>query len=142
MTLKTILSDRAFAPPTGILNHARVFNGIVMTSGQIGADTKGVVVSDSVAEQAEQMLKNLEAVLSDAGSGLDRIMNANIFLSDPAYYVEFNAVYNKMIPDPKPPRTCVFVGLPSGIKCEMNLQAAVNDSGCKDVNPGEDPTRS
>lgn len=78
------------------IDHARVFNGIVMTSGQIGANTKGVVVSDSVAEQAEQMIKNLEAVLSDAGSGLDRIMNANIFLSDPAYYVEFNAVYNKV----------------------------------------------
>lgn len=113
------------------VDHARIFNGIVMTSGQIGADTKGVIVSDSVAEQAEQMIKNLEAVLSDAGSGLDRIMNANIFLSDPAYYIEFNAVYNKvsvmlvlaldnetdeqkMIPDPKPPRTCVFVGLPPG----------------------------
>lgn len=67
-----------------------------MTSGQIGADTKGVIVSDSVAEQAEQMIKNLEAVLSDAGSGLDHIMNANIFLSDPAYYTDFNAVYNKV----------------------------------------------
>lgn len=76
--------------------HARVFNGIVLTSGQIGADTKGVVVSDSVAEQAEQMIKNLEAVLSDAGSGLDRIMNANIFLSDSGYYAEFNAVYTRV----------------------------------------------
>ncbi|CAD0051614.1 hypothetical protein D6C86_06697 [Aureobasidium pullulans] len=127
MPIQTVLSEKAFAPTTGILTHARIASGIIFTSGQIGADTTGAIVSESVASQAEQTIRNLESVLKDCGSSLDYVMNANIFLADPAYYAEFNEVYSRIMPDPKPPRTCVFVGLGAGVKCEMNFQAAVSD---------------
>ncbi|CAD0027605.1 unnamed protein product, partial [Aureobasidium pullulans] len=103
--------------------HARIASGIIFTSGQIGADTTGAIVSEST-------IRNLESVLKDCGSSLDYVMNANIFLADPAYYAEFNEVYSRIttqtprhevdfaqiMPDPKPPRTCVFVGLGAGGK--------------------------
>ncbi|GAB7354545.1 hypothetical protein MBLNU459_g5003t1 [Dothideomycetes sp. NU459] len=124
-TITPILSEKACAYPAGLFHHAKIFNNVVYTTGQIGGDVSGKLVSGDISAQAEQMFKNLEAILEAAGSSLDRVLSANIFLVDPDEYVAFNKVYTKLMSDPKPPRTCVFVNsLPANARCEMNLVAA------------------
>ncbi|KAF1355575.1 L-PSP endoribonuclease family protein [Delphinella strobiligena] len=123
--IRSILSDKACAFPAGLFHHAKVFNDVIYTTGQIGGDVTGKLVSNEVGAQAEQMFANLSAILEAAGSSLDRVLTANIYLTDSANYAALNEVYTRLMPDPKPPRTCVFVkGLPAGALCEMTLTAA------------------
>lgn len=63
----------------------------------------GRLVSENVEEQAEQMFRNLEAILTECGSGLERVLSANIFLVDEGDYGAFNEVYLKV--------SCIFFGL-------------------------------
>jgi len=99
---------------------------VVYTTGQIGGDVSGKLVSDEIVGQARQMVANLENIVETAGSSLDRVLTANIYLTEVSNYASFNAVYTELMPDPKPPRTCVFIkSLPAGALCEMTLTAAV-----------------
>lgn len=88
---------------TQISDHAKIFQNIVYTTGQIGGDVDGRLVSENVEEQAEQMFRNLEAILTECGSGLERVLSANIFLVDEGDYGAFNEVYLKV--------SCIFFGL-------------------------------
>lgn len=80
-------------------DHAKVYNGVVYTTGQIGGDVSGKLVSSEVSAQAEQMFANLSAILEEAGSSLDRVLTANIFLTDSANYAAFNEMYTKVRPN-------------------------------------------
>ncbi|KAL1305005.1 hypothetical protein AAFC00_003907 [Neodothiora populina] len=129
MSITPVLSDKACAFPPGLFHHAKVYNGVVYTTGQIGGDVSGKLVSPEVGAQAEQMFANLSAILEASGSGLDRVLAANIFLTEESNYKAFNEVYTRIMPDPKPPRTCVFIkSLPADALCEMNLIAAAGTS--------------
>ncbi|KAI9734357.1 MAG: hypothetical protein M1834_002463 [Cirrosporium novae-zelandiae] len=120
-----ILSSKACAYPPGLFHHAKIYNGVVYTTGQIGADVEGKLVSEDIGLQTEQVIKNLEAILKEANSGLDRVLKFNIYMVDQAQYAGMNEMYKKMIPDPKPPRACVFIkGLPAGASVEMECIAA------------------
>ncbi|KAL0258324.1 hypothetical protein SLS55_007500 [Diplodia seriata] len=113
-----VLSDKACAYPAGLF--------LVYTTGQIGADVAGTLVGKDIASQTEQVLKNLCAILEAAGSSLARVVKVNIYMVDQSEYAGMNEVYKAMMPDPKPPRACVFVkGLPAGASVEMEMVAAV-----------------
>ncbi|OJD35046.1 endoribonuclease l-psp [Diplodia corticola] len=121
-----ILSDKACAYPAGLFHHAKVFNNVVYTTGQIGADVAGTLVGEDIASQTKQVLRNLSAILEAAGSSLERVVKVNIYMVDQSEYAGMNEVYKAMMPDPKPPRACVFVnGLPAGASVEMEMVAAV-----------------
>ncbi|KAH9909912.1 putative endoribonuclease L-PSP [Xylariomycetidae sp. FL2044] len=123
--IKSILSPEACAFPPGLFHHAKVYNGVVYCAGQVGGNVSGKLVSEDVKEQTTQMFKNIATILKASGSGLERVLKANIYIVDKADYAAFNEVYTQMMPDPKPPRACVFVaGLPGGAKVEMECVAA------------------
>jgi len=123
--IKAILCPEACVFPPGLFNHAKVYNGIVYCAGQVGADIQGKLVSEDVAAQTEKTLENLKAILQTAGSGLERVLKVNIYMPDQADYAEMNEVYKRVMPDPKPPRACVYVkGLPGGAKVEIECVAA------------------
>ena len=87
------------------------------------ADARGNVVEGSTAEKTRACLEALEAILTVAGSGLDRIVKVQIFLTDMADFAEMNQEYEKWIKH-KPARSCVAVKqLPKDVNIEIECIA-------------------
>ena len=99
--------------------------GFVFLSGQIPLDplTGQITGTDSV-EQAEQVMKNIEAVLSAAGLGFVDVVKTTIFLVDLADFAAVNEVYGRRFPEEPPARSTVEVkGLPRGSRVEIEVVA-------------------
>lgn len=110
----------------GPYSQAIVANGMVFTSGQIALDTNGNIVSDDVKEQTKQVLKNLSEVLKAAGSSLDKVVKATIYLSDMNDFQAVNEVYGSFFNEHKPARSTVAVKtLPLNVKVEIDFIALV-----------------
>ena len=92
--------------------------GFVFVSGQIPIDvTTGEFVSNDVAEQTEQVLKNLSAVLEAAGTSLNNVVKTTVFLADMNDFAAMNDVYAKHFSENKPARATVqAAGLPRGAR--------------------------
>ncbi len=100
----------------------------VWVSGQIPLDPEsGVLVSDDVAEQARQVLRNLAAILEAAGSGMDRVVRCTVYLIDMNDFAAVNAVYAEAFNEPFPSRACVEVRrLPKDVRVEIDAIALLN----------------
>src|SRR5688572_4491764 len=111
----------------GPYSQAVKVNGMVFCSGQIPIDPlTGSFVSDNIAEQTEQVLKNLNAVLESAGSGLDRVVKTTVFLADMEDFAAMNEVYSKYFDGNKPARATVQAArLPRDAKVEIECVAIV-----------------
>lgn len=123
--MKTIFTEQAPAA-IGPYSQAIVSGGFVFTSGQIPVDpASGTVVAGDITAQAEQVMQNLGAVLSAAGSGFERVVKATCFLATMDDFAAFNAVYGKYMTG-KPARSCVAVKtLPKNVLCEVECIAEV-----------------
>lgn len=101
--------------------------GMVFCSGQIPIDpVTGEFVSEGVAEQTEQVLKNLSEVLSAAGTGLDNVVKTTVFLADMNDFAEMNEVYGRYFSANKPARATVQAArLPRDAKVEIDCIALV-----------------
>ena len=123
--MKTIFTEQAPAA-IGPYSQAIVSGGFVFTSGQIPVDpASGNVVAGDITAQAEQVMQNLGAVLSAAGSGFERVVKATCFLATMDDFAAFNAVYGKYMTG-KPARSCVAVKtLPKNVLCEVEAVAEV-----------------
>ncbi len=98
---------------------------LLFTAGQIPLDpASGEISGGTVAEQTEQAIRNLEAVLVAGGSRLDRVVKTTVFLTDFSAFGEMNEVYRRFFPDPAPARSSVEVaGLPLGALVEIEAVA-------------------
>lgn len=98
--------------------------GFVFTSGQIALDpATGTLVGQEIGDQAEQVMKNLAAVLRAAGSSFENVVKTTCFLNDMADFAAFNQVYSKYITT-APARSCVAVReLPKGALVEVEAVA-------------------
>jgi 2-iminobutanoate/2-iminopropanoate deaminase len=123
--MKTIHTERAPAA-VGPYSQAAVVNGLVYTSGQIALDpATGKLVGDTIEEQAEQVMKNLVAILEAAGTKPENAVKTLCFLTDINDFAAFNEVYAKYFTE-KPARSCVGVqALPKGAICEVEVVAAL-----------------
>jgi 2-iminobutanoate/2-iminopropanoate deaminase len=103
-------------------------NGLVYTSGQIAINpATGNVESDTIEGQTEQIMKNLEAVLTEAGASFDSAVKTVCFLADMGDFAKFNEVYGRYFTS-KPARSCVAVKtLPKNVLAEVEVIAEVND---------------
>ena len=110
----------------GPYSQAVVINGLVYTSGQIALDPEtGNLVGDTVEAQAQQVMKNLRAVLEAAGTKPENAVKTLCFLTDMNDFAAFNEIYAKTFTE-KPARSCVAVSaLPKGALCEVEVIAAV-----------------
>jgi 2-iminobutanoate/2-iminopropanoate deaminase len=99
---------------------------LVFTSGQIPIDpSTGAIKGENISEQAEQVCKNLKAVLEASGTGLDKVVKTVCFLADMADFAAFNEVYAKYFTS-KPARSCVAVkSLPKNVLCEVETIAEI-----------------
>jgi len=98
---------------------------MLFLSGQIPLDPKtGEMVPGDTAEQAEQVMRNLEAVLRAAGASFQDVVRTTIYLTDLADFAKVNAVYAKAFPESPPARSTVQVAaLPRGAKVEIDAIA-------------------
>ena len=99
---------------------------MVYTSGQIPLDpVTGAVVGDDIRTQAQQVMKNLSAVLTAAGSSPENAVKTTCFLADMADFAAFNEVYAAYFTT-NPARSCVAVKtLPKGVLVEVEVIALV-----------------
>ncbi|EFM23018.1 MULTISPECIES: RidA family protein [Selenomonas] len=123
--MEMIHSDNAPAA-LGPYSQAMRVGSLVYTSGQIGIDpAAGKITATDVAGQAEQVCKNLAAVLSAAGTDLSHTIKTTCFLADIADFAAFNDVYARHFTG-KPARSCVAAkALPAGALCEIEVIAEV-----------------
>ena len=122
--METIIAPKAPAA-LGPYSAAIKVGELIFTSGQIPADpATGEPAPGGIAQQTEQSLKNLSAVLEAAGSGLDQVIKTTCFLTDMADFAAFNAAYGKYFSDHKPARSTVAVkALPKGALVEIECVA-------------------
>ena len=123
--LKKIATAHA---PTAIgpYSQAIVCGNMLYTSGQIPLDpVTGEMVGSDITAQAEQVMKNLAAVLAEAGATFQSVVKTTCFLADMADFAAFNAVYAKYFTE-NPARSCVAVKtLPKNALVEVEVIAAI-----------------
>ena len=110
----------------GPYSQAVVCGNMVFTSGQIAIDpADGQVHAVTIEDQTEQVCKNLSAVLSAAGSSIEKAVKTTCFLADMGDFAAFNQVYGKYFTE-KPARSCVAAkALPKGVLVEVEVIAEI-----------------
>ncbi|MEE1006492.1 MAG: RidA family protein [Acutalibacteraceae bacterium] len=121
--INKISTDKA-PKAIGPYSQAVLCGGMLYTSGQIALSPEsGELVGENIAEQTEQIMKNLSAVLEAAGTSFDNVVKTTCFLADIADFAVFNEVYGKYITS-APARSCVAVkSLPKGALAEVEVIA-------------------
>lgn len=124
---KFIIHSNNAPKALGPYSQATVHNGIVYCSGQIGLNPKTNEFSgNTVAEQAEQVMKNLEAVLSEAGSSFENVLKCTIFLADMGDFATVNEIYGQRFKIEPPARETVAVKtLPKNALVEIGCIAFI-----------------
>ena len=126
MTRRVIRTDKAPAPFQGAPYSQAIAHGeLVFVSGQVGVDPGGNMVEGGIAEQTEQVMKNLSAILEAAGTSLQNVVKATIFLADLGDFQAMNEVYARHMGDEPPARaTFQVAALPAGAVVEIEMIAA------------------
>ena len=110
----------------GPYSQALLCGNMLFTSGQIPINpATGDVEAEGITDQATQVMKNLAAVLAEAGTSFDKVVKTTCFLSDMADFAAFNAVYAEYFTS-KPARSCVAVKtLPKNVLVEVEVIAEI-----------------
>lgn len=124
--MKTVISTTAAPGAIGPYSQAIEANGLIFVSGQIPLDpATGAFVPGGVEVQAEQLLKNLKAVLEAAGCSLADVVKTTVFLTNMGDFAAVNEVYARFFTAECPARSAVQVGaLPKGALVEIEAIAA------------------
>ena len=122
--MKTIATDKAPAA-IGPYAQAVITGNLLFTSGQIALDpATGAVVEGGIREQTERIMKNLGAILAEAGLDFSNVVKTTCVLADMGDFAAFNEVYGAAFGCHKPARSCVAVkALPKGVLAEVELIA-------------------
>ena len=128
MSKSAVRTEAAPAPFQGApYNQAIVANGFVFVSGQGPLDPSGKLVEGDIAVATHQTFDNLQAILEAAGSSLDKVVKASVFLADLGEFGAMNEVYKERMPAPHPARTTIQAAhLPGGISVEIDVIATVD----------------
>jgi len=123
--IKKISTDKAPAA-IGPYSQAIIADKLLFASGQIPINPEtGNVEATTIEEQATQVMKNIGAILVEAGCGYENVVKTTCFLAEMADFAAFNGVYEKYFPN-KPARSCVAVKqLPKDVLCEVEVIACL-----------------
>lgn len=119
-----IISTENAPKAVGPYSQAILANGVLYASGQIAIDPKTqTLIEGDVTAQTEQIIKNIDAVLKEAGLSVENVVKTTCFLADMADFATFNEVYAKYFIT-KPARSCVAAkALPKGALAEIEIIA-------------------
>lgn len=124
MTMKLIHSDAA-PKAIGPYSQAVVAGGFVFASGQIPLDpATGQLVAGDISAQTRRVFANIDAVLAGAGSSLQKVVKATVFLTDLSHFGTVNTIYEEAFAGARPARSTVQVAaLPRGAQVEIEVVA-------------------
>ncbi|MCK9473009.1 RidA family protein [Sulfurimonas sp.] len=123
--MKFVQTNKAPAA-IGPYSQAVVANGMVFTSGQIALTLEGVMLENDVVVQTKQVLKNLQAVLEEAGASMSSVIKTTIFLASMDDFTTVNEIYAQAFGSHKPVRSTVAVKtLPKNALVEIDAIALV-----------------
>lgn len=127
MEKHVIRTEAAPAPFQGAPYNQAIRTGdLVFVAGQLGLAPGGGLVAGGIAEQTEQVMRNLAAILEAAGTSLDGLVKTTVFLADLGDFAAMNEVYARHVGDRPPARSTVEVAaLPSGALVEIEAVARV-----------------
>jgi 2-iminobutanoate/2-iminopropanoate deaminase len=119
-----ILTEKA-PKPIGPYSQAVRHGSLVFASGQIPIDpATGSLVTGDIVKETEQVFANLAAVLSAAGTSLERAVKTTVFLTDMGLFAKVNEVYARHFREPFPARSTIQVAaLPKGVSVEIEVVA-------------------
>lgn len=125
MTKQVVRTDAAPAPFQGApYNQAIRVGDLVFVAGQLGLAPGGSTIEGTIAEQTEQVMRNLAAILDAAGSSLGNLVKTTVFLQDLGDFTAMNEVYARHVGEAPPARSTVEVAkLPSGALVEIEAVA-------------------
>jgi 2-iminobutanoate/2-iminopropanoate deaminase len=123
---KKIIETKNAPAPIGPYSQAVEANGFLFCSGQVSIDpATNQVVLGNVQEQAELVMKNISAVLSQAGLNFENVIKTTIFLTTMNDFPAVNEIYGKYFKTQTPARSTVAVaGLPKGVNVEIEVIAS------------------
>jgi len=128
MNTRAVTTDLAPAA-LGPYSQAVIAGGFVFCSGTAGIDPVTGEIADGIEAQTEQALRNLAAILDEAGSSLRDVVKTTIFYADVDDFAVLNAVYARHMPDPPPARSApANVTLPRGLLVSIEAIAVLSDS--------------
>ena len=123
--MKQIVATEHAPRAIGPYSQAVIAGGLVFASGQIPLDPQtGEFVEGGIREQTERVLRNLSAVLGEAGTGLERVVKATVYLADMGDFAEMNEVYASFFREEPPARSTVQAArLPRDARVEIDVIA-------------------
>lgn len=128
--MRKIISTTAAPAAIGPYSQGNIFGNLIFTSGQVPLDpATGEIVGTNVEEQTEQVLKNVKAVLEEAGSSMDKVLKTTVFIKDMNDFAVINGVYAKFFTEGSyPSRSAVEVArLPKDVLVEIETIAYLSD---------------
>lgn len=122
----TVVNTSKAPAAIGPYSQGIILNNILFSSGQIPADPEtGDIVGSDITAQAEQVMKNIKAILDEAGTGFENVAKTTCFLSNMEDFTAFNKVYENYFVS-RPARSCVAVKtLPKNVLCEVEVIAEI-----------------
>lgn len=126
--MRKIVSTKKAPAAIGPYSQGNIYGNLVFTSGQVPLDPDtGEVVSATIEGQTDQVLKNLKAILEEAGSSLDKVLKATVFIKDMNDFATINGIYAKYFTEGSyPSRTAVEVArLPKDVLIEIEAIAYI-----------------
>ena len=127
MSAKTIINTKNAPAPIGPYNQAVKVNNMLFVSGQIAINPADSSLNTSnITDETHQVMKNLEAILKEAGMGFENIVKTSIFLSDMNNFAAVNDVYGSYFTANFPARETVEVSrLPKDVNVEISVVASL-----------------
>jgi len=124
--MKTVINTEKAPSAIGPYSQGVIVNGIFYTSGQIPINPETGEVPDGIQAQTTQIIKNLAALLQEAGSSFENLIKTTCFIANMDDFSAFNEIYGKYFIS-KPARSCVTVKtLPKNVLAEIELVATVD----------------
>jgi 2-iminobutanoate/2-iminopropanoate deaminase len=123
--MKTVIATENAPAAVGPYSQAIQVGDLIFTAGQLGLDpATGDLAGEDVATQTRQALKNIRAILEEAGAGMNQIVKTSIFVEDMADFQTVNAIYAEFFENAPPARSTVEVAaLPLGGRVEIEAVA-------------------
>ena len=122
--MKKVIATENAPKAVGPYSQAIAANGILYISGQIPVVSADGSVPEGIADQTRQSLKNIGAILAEAGMDYDNVVKTTVLLDDIANFKAMNDVYAEFFTGDKPARACYQVAaLPMGVKVEIEAVA-------------------
>jgi 2-iminobutanoate/2-iminopropanoate deaminase len=119
-----IIETKNAPKPVGPYSQAVEAGGIVFVSGQLGIDPEtGTKVDGGIAKETEQALKNIVAIVQEAGLQVKDVAKVTVYLKDITDFSSMNQIYSTVFSDHKPARACVEVNLMKDFLVEIDAIA-------------------